>query len=114
MANAIHLNFFIVYSLDSDVRERAIADLSMLLEGNHLIHNIAARLPLAQIAETHDLVERARVNGNVVLEVEQGTELRQAINNTNPKEFDFIVISARLAKHIDRLTQRYSPELPLL
>lgn len=66
----IHLNFFIVYGLDSDVRERAIADLSTLLEGNLLIHNIAARLPLAKIAEAHDLVESGQVNGNVVLEVE--------------------------------------------
>ena len=66
----VRMNFFIVYSLESDVRERAIADLSMLLEENRLIHNIAARLPLEQIADAHDLVERGRVNGNIVLEVE--------------------------------------------
>jgi NADPH:quinone reductase len=65
----VWLNFFIVYSLEAEVRERAIADLSLLLAGNHLSHNIAARLPLAQIAEAHDLVERGRVIGNVVLEV---------------------------------------------
>jgi NADPH2:quinone reductase len=65
----VWLNFFIVYSLEAEVRERAIADLSLLLAGNHLSHNIAARLPLAQIAEAHDLVERGRVMGNVVLEV---------------------------------------------
>ena len=65
----VRLNFFIVYDLPVDVRERAIADLSMLLEGNHLIHNIAARLPLAQIADAHDLVEKGRVNGNIILEV---------------------------------------------
>jgi NADPH2:quinone reductase len=66
----VWLNFFIVYNLSTDVRERALADLSLLLAGNHLSHNIAARLPLAQIAEAHDLVERGRVSGNVVLEVE--------------------------------------------
>ena len=65
----VRMNFFIVYDLPIDVRERAIADLSMLLEGNHLIHNIAARLPLAQIADAHDLVEKGRVNGNIILEV---------------------------------------------
>jgi NADPH2:quinone reductase len=65
----VRMNFFIVYSLDSDVRERAIADLSILLEGNRLSHNIAVRLPLAQIADAHDLIERGLVNGNVVLEV---------------------------------------------
>ena len=66
----IHMYFFIVYNLPSDVRANAIADLSVLLEGNHLIHNIAAQLPLAQIAEAHDLVERGQIKGNVVLEVE--------------------------------------------
>jgi len=65
----VHLYFFIVYNLDPAVRERAIADLTALLEGNQLIHNIAARLSLEQIAEAHDLVERGRVNGNIVLEV---------------------------------------------
>lgn len=66
----VHLYFFIVYNLNQTIRERAIADLSMLLEGNHLKHNIAARLPLTRIAEAHDLVEKGRVIGNVVLEVE--------------------------------------------
>jgi NADPH2:quinone reductase len=64
-----HLYFFIVYNLNPMVRERAIEDLSMLLEGNHLKHNIAARLTLTQIADAHDLVEKGQVIGNVVLEV---------------------------------------------
>lgn len=65
----VHLYFFIVYNLNPAVRERAIADLTALLEGNQLIHNIAARLPLARIAEAHELVESGRIIGNVVLEV---------------------------------------------
>ncbi len=64
-----HMIFFIVYNLDDDVREKAITDLTMLLEGNRLKHNIAARLPLDQIAEAHDLITKGRVSGNVVLEV---------------------------------------------
>jgi NADPH2:quinone reductase len=66
----VHLYFFIVYNLSPDIRRQAIADLSMLLVGEHLIHNIAVRLPLAKIAEAHDLVESGRAMGNVVLEVE--------------------------------------------
>jgi NADPH2:quinone reductase len=66
----VHLYFFIVYNLNTDVRQRAIADLTILLEENRLQHNIALRLPLAQIADAHDLVEGGRVIGNVVLEIE--------------------------------------------
>lgn len=66
----VHLYFFIVYNLDREIRRRAVADLTMLLEKNRLHHNIATRLPLAQIADAHDLVERGQVIGNVVLEIE--------------------------------------------
>jgi NADPH2:quinone reductase len=65
----VHLYFFIVYNLPPDVRQAAIADLSLLLKDNRLIHNIAARLPLERIAEAHEMVERGQVNGNVVLAV---------------------------------------------
>ena len=66
----VHLYFFIVYNLEPTVRDSAIADLTKLLEREQLVHNIAARLPLAQIAEAHHLVEQGRVIGNVVLQVE--------------------------------------------
>ena len=52
------------------MRDSAITDLSKLLEGDLLIHNIAARLPLAQIIEAHDLVEQGQVIGNVILKVD--------------------------------------------
>jgi NADPH:quinone reductase len=66
----VRIAFFIVYSLDLYVREHAIADLTNILEGNLLSHNIATRLPLAKIVEAHDLVESGYAIGNVVLEVE--------------------------------------------
>jgi NADPH2:quinone reductase len=66
----VHMYFFIVYSLNPAVRESAIVELSLLLAVNRLSHNIAARLPLAQIAEAHDLVESGKAIGNVVLEVD--------------------------------------------
>jgi NADPH2:quinone reductase len=65
-----HMTFFIVYSLDPDVRERAITDLTMLLKENRLNHNIAARLPLKKIAEAHEMVEGGHGIGNVVLQIE--------------------------------------------
>lgn len=64
------MTFFIVYSLDSDVRERAITDLAMLLKESRLSHNIAARLPLEKISEAHEMVEWGRVTGNVILKIE--------------------------------------------
>jgi NADPH2:quinone reductase len=72
----VHLYFFIVYNLPPDVRNPAIAELSALLAGNRLLHNIAVRLPLAHIAQAHDLVESGQVRGNVVLEI--GQELNSA------------------------------------
>ncbi len=63
------LRFFIVYNLSPEDRARAIADLTHLLATNSLQHNIAVRLPLARIAEAHELVERGLAVGNVVLEV---------------------------------------------
>lgn len=66
----VRLRFFIVYNLNAEDRAHAVADLTQLLAANKLTHNIAARLPLSRIAEAHELVERGRVIGNVVLEVE--------------------------------------------
>ena len=66
----VHLYFFIVYNLAAAVRDPAIADLTRLLEGKLLIHNIAARLPLMEIAEAHTRVEHGQAIGNVILQVE--------------------------------------------
>ncbi len=65
----VHMYFFIVYNLETAVRDSAIKNLTALLEGNQLSHNVAVRLPLAQIAKAHELVEQGRVIGNVILEV---------------------------------------------
>ena len=60
LAKNARLRFFIVYNLNHEDRTRALADLTRLLETNSLVHNIAVRLPLARIAEAHDLVSTAR------------------------------------------------------
>jgi NADPH2:quinone reductase len=64
-------SFFIVYNLNAGDRRRAETELTRLLAEGRLTHNIAARLPLEQIAEAHELVEQGRAVGNVVLEVER-------------------------------------------
>lgn len=65
----LRIAFFIVYSLEPDVREHAIANLTKLLWEDRLLHNIAARLPLEKIADAHELVEGGRAIGNVVLQI---------------------------------------------
>ena len=66
----VRMRFFIVYNLSPADRAAALAGLTALLEENALMHNIAARLPLARIAEAHELVENGKAVGNVVLSIE--------------------------------------------
>jgi NADPH2:quinone reductase len=63
----LSLHFFIVYNLDAKDRESVIAGLTRTLADGALQHNIAARLPLAEIAAAHELVESGRTVGNVVI-----------------------------------------------
>ncbi|MBE0549646.1 MAG: NADPH:quinone reductase [Rubrivivax sp.] len=69
IVNNVGLQFFIVYNLNDTEREQAVQVLTRLLEQGLLQHAIAARLPLAQIAQAHELVEQARAVGNVVLAI---------------------------------------------
>ncbi len=65
----IGIRFFIVYNLNPAARAAAIADLTAMLRTSSLTHNIAARLPLDEIAAAHELVEQGRVIGNVVVQI---------------------------------------------
>ncbi len=65
----LELRFFIVYNLADDDRAQAEAVLADFLARGVLQHRIAQRLPLAQIAQAHELVESGRAVGNVVIEL---------------------------------------------
>jgi NADPH2:quinone reductase len=69
IVNNIDLRFFIVYNLAAADRARAEATLQGWLARGALLHAIAARLPLADIAAAHEMVEQGRAVGNVVLAV---------------------------------------------
>jgi NADPH2:quinone reductase len=69
MQNSITLRFFLVYELQEADRAAGITELTELLESGRLMHTIARRLPLDDIAEAHDIVERGEVIGNVVLDI---------------------------------------------
>ena len=63
----LNLHAYIVYELTPADRARAEATLTAWLARGDLEHRIAERLPLARIAEAHEMVERGRAVGNVVL-----------------------------------------------
>lgn len=67
IVNNVALQFFIVYNLNDTEREQAVQVLTRLLEQGQLQHAIAERLPLAQVARAHELVEQGRTVGKVML-----------------------------------------------
>ena len=69
IAKNLQLKCFIVYQLAPEDRERAVATLTRLLARGALKHNIAARLPLQEIAAAHEMVEGGKAVGNVVLDL---------------------------------------------
>jgi NADPH2:quinone reductase len=62
------VRFVLVYVMDAQAHEEAVAATLDGLERGWLRHNIAARLPLERIAEAHELVERG-AGGKVVIEI---------------------------------------------
>lgn len=71
LLNSIGIDFFLVYTLDEAARTAAIDGITRLLERDALIHNIAARLPLADIVAAHEMVEGGKAIGNVVLLIDE-------------------------------------------
>ena len=65
----VTIRCFIVYNLSAADRRRALETLTGLLARGGLQHQIAERLPLAQVARAHELVERGEALGNVVLSI---------------------------------------------
>ena len=70
LMNSYTLKFFAVYELSIEDRAAVVSDLSRMLAGNVLTHNVGQRFPLAQIACAHEAVESGGVAGNVVLEID--------------------------------------------
>jgi NADPH:quinone reductase len=69
LVNSIRLQFMLVYELTAEERARAIADITSMLKANALVHNVAARLKLADIVAAHRMVEDGKAIGNVVMEL---------------------------------------------
>jgi NADPH2:quinone reductase len=69
MRNSVSLRFFLVYELSTADRAAGIAELGGLLRGGKLKHPVSRHLPLADIAEAHEIVEKGSVIGHVVLDI---------------------------------------------
>jgi len=69
MRNRIRVDFLYVYEMDAEERAQGLRELTTLLDAGALRHTVAARLPLADIARAHDMVEQGQVLGHVVLDI---------------------------------------------
>jgi len=69
LQNAISLNFLYVYEQPPEMRAAVIAEIQALMRAGRLQNAVGRRLPLEQIAEAHELVEKGAVIGNVVLDI---------------------------------------------
>jgi NADPH2:quinone reductase len=67
--SSISLHFFLVYDLLPAERQRAIEELDALLVRDRLLHTIAARLALEDVAKAHEMVEAGDRIGKVLLEL---------------------------------------------
>jgi NADPH2:quinone reductase len=67
LQNSIALKFFMVYLIPSQLRERATADLTRMLERGELIHNVAQTFELGDIVAAHEAVEAGKAMGNIVV-----------------------------------------------
>ena len=67
ISKGVLARFFIVYALSGEDRSRASGLLCRWLAEEKLVHNIAARFELKDIANGHELVEQGKAVGNVLI-----------------------------------------------
>jgi NADPH:quinone reductase-like Zn-dependent oxidoreductase len=64
------VRFVIVYSMPEPAKRHAIADITQAFTHGMLLHRIAERVPLAEIAHANELVEQGGSNGCVVVTID--------------------------------------------
>jgi NADPH:quinone reductase len=69
LQNNIALKFFLVYLMPPELRARATADITGMLERGELVHNVAQSFELADIVAAHEAVESGKAMGNIVVRV---------------------------------------------
>jgi len=68
LVNSVTLRFFLIYQLDMEQRDRAIAGVTGALEQGWLVSRIGPTFPLAETAAAHEAVEQGTI-GNVVVTI---------------------------------------------
>ena len=68
LQNSITLQYFLVYQLDAQERERAVAGINRALEQGKLKNRIGPTFALTETAAAHEAVERGTI-GNVIVKV---------------------------------------------
>jgi NADPH:quinone reductase len=68
LANSVQLLFFLVYQLDPQQRERAIAGITRALEQGKLVNRVGRTFSLTETAAAHEAVEKGTI-GNVIVRV---------------------------------------------
>ena len=66
LQNSITLQYFLVYQLDAQERDRALTGINRVLEQGQLKNRIGSTFPLAETAAAHEAVERGTI-GNVIV-----------------------------------------------
>jgi NADPH:quinone reductase len=69
MRSQATMKFVFIYEISDADRQAGLRELDALLREGAVLHTVGQRLPLAEIARAHDLVEQGQVLGNVVLDI---------------------------------------------
>lgn len=68
LSNSVSLLFFLIYQLDAQQRDRAVAGITQALERGKLANRVGPVFPLAETAAAHEAVERGTI-GNVIVKM---------------------------------------------
>jgi NADPH2:quinone reductase len=69
LQNSITMQFLFVYLMPPEQRARATAEITRMLEGGELVHNVAQSFELGDIVAAHEAVESGKAMGNIVVRV---------------------------------------------
>jgi len=69
LQNSITMQFLFVYLMPPEQRARATAEITRMLEGGKLVHNVAQSFELGDIVAAHEAVESGKAMGNIVVRI---------------------------------------------